>query len=65
MNDGDQDLENVDEEDEIIFENGKKAEELSTYPNKLGELYGGMHLHMSRLVIRRLMKGLTIISIKD
>ncbi|ORU94638.1 MAG: hypothetical protein A6F71_09425 [Cycloclasticus sp. symbiont of Poecilosclerida sp. M] len=52
VNDGDQ--------DQIVLENGKKAEELGTYPNKLGELYGGMHLYLSQTVIRLLMKGLAM-----
>ena len=41
---------------DIVLENGKKAAELNAYPNKLGELYGGMHLHLSRMVIRKLIK---------
>lgn len=53
VNDGDQ-------EEKTHIENGKKAEELGTYPNKLGELYGGIHLYMSRRIIKGLIKGLAM-----
>lgn len=50
----------TDEDSEFIFENGKKSEELGAYPDKLGELFGGMQLLLTIMLIKNLVGNKTM-----